>query len=228
MPREGPVRPRRAGPQGFHRYQPEVKLLQHTLLEAMGDGVFIAQDHRFVFANAALPAMLGHTPASFAGLPFSAVVAPDHLALWTQRFEARVGTGEEPRRHYELQFLARDGQALWVELRANRMLHEGRPAVLGIVRDISERKGVDAALHAERQLTQAMLDGLAAHVCVLDEHGTLVACNAAWRSFASRQGVPGILVNEGANYRGATCCRPAPRAGARERSVRDDLQRRHG
>ena len=180
--------------------QPEVQMLQRTLLDAMGDGVFIAQDHRFVFANPALPALLGHTHDSFVGLPFAAVVAPEFLALWTRRYDARVGTGEEPPRHYEVQLLARDGRLIWVELRTNRLLHEGRPAVLGIVRDISRRKRVDAVLQAERQLAQAMLDGLTAHVCVLDEHGTLVACNAAWRAFAHQQGVADGPMNEGANY----------------------------
>ena len=181
---------------------------QHTLLQAMGDGVFIAQDHRFVFTNPALPALLGYTPESFTGLPFEAVVAPDHLPLWVQRFNARVGDGPEPPRHYDVQFLARDGRRRWVELRANRMPYGGRPAVLGIVRDISERKQAEEALERERQLSQAMLDGLTAHVCVLDEHGTLVACNAAWRAFAASQGVAATAVAEGVNYL-AVCDRAA-------------------
>ena len=175
-------------------------MLQHTLLEAMGDGVFVAQDHHIVFANPALPAMLGHTPASFVGLPFEAVVTPAFLALWQQRFETLVAAGDDTPRQDELQLLARDGRNVWVELRSNALPHQGRPAVLGIVRDITRRKRAEAALHAERQLSQAMLDGLTAHVCVLDEHGTLVACNAAWRAFAEQQGVPAGPVTEGANY----------------------------
>ncbi len=192
--------------------QPEVQMLQRTLLEAMGDGVFIAQDHRFVFVNPALPALLGGTADRFVGLPFEALVAPDSLALWTQRFEALVGHGAEPPHQDELQFLNSEGRRVWVELRANPLRYEGRPAVLGIVRDISRRKRVAAALEAERQLAQAMLDGLTAHVCVLDAQGTLVSCNAAWREFAAAQGSFGGAVNEGANY--LAVCDRAAQAGS--------------
>ena len=44
------------------------------------------------------------------------------------------------------------------------------------------------------------LDGLSAHVCVLDEHGTIVAVNQAWRAFALANGGDGVSGLEGSNY----------------------------
>jgi PAS domain S-box-containing protein len=129
-----------------------------TLLEALADGVFVAQDHRFVFANPRLPAMLGHAPEAFAGMPFASVVAPEFLDLWVERFDARVGPGEEPPRQYELAFLRADGTRIWVELRASRVQFGGRPAVLGIIRDVTERRDAEHALRdSERRLDHALV-----------------------------------------------------------------------
>jgi PAS domain S-box-containing protein len=115
-----------------------------AIMESLADGVFVAQERRFVFANPALAAMLGYTLDEFVGRPFADVVAPEFLDVWTTRFDARVREGDEPPRQYELRFLTRDGDRnLWVELRANRIRFGGRPAVLGIIRDITERRAAE-------------------------------------------------------------------------------------
>ena len=121
-----------------------------TLMAAVADGVFIAQDHHFVRANPALPAMLGYAHGDFVGQAFAQVVAPEHLLLWTQRFDQRVGDGAEPPKAYEVAFLHRDGRRVELELLANRVRHAGRPAVLGVLRDIGERKRIAAELARHR------------------------------------------------------------------------------
>ncbi len=49
----------------------------------------------------------------------------------------------------------------------------------------------------ERQRT---LDSLSAHIAIIDESGTIVAVNKAWRDFARANGVAGQNYAEGANY----------------------------
>lgn len=121
-----------------------------TLMEALHDGVFVAQDYRFVFANPALPRLLGYEHDEFVGLPFERVIAPDVLPLWLERYAQRVGSGEEPVRGYEVRFLRKDGAPIALELVASRASYEGRPAVLGVVRDITERLRTAAELERYR------------------------------------------------------------------------------
>ncbi len=130
-----------------------------TLLESMSDGMFVAQDHRFVFANPALPAMLGYRVEEFLDLPFAEVVAPEFLAVWTQRFERRIGEGPEPPGQYDVQFLCKGGQARrWVSLKANRFAHRGRAAVLGLVRDITEQRHTAEELEEHRHHLERLVD----------------------------------------------------------------------
>ncbi len=156
-----------------------------TLIGSMADGMFVAQAHRFVFANAALPRMLGYADAEFVDQPFEAVLAPEFLELWTRRFEQRIGDGPEPEGHYEVRFLCKDGGSIWVELRASRSQYGGRPAVLGLIRDITERRRGEQALREVSELLQAVEDSVLDHMAVLDREGEIVNVNAAWQRFAA-------------------------------------------
>ena len=66
------------------------------------------------------------------------------------------------------------------------------------MRPVALRFGALAAMRTDA--TQSALDGLTAHVCVLDEHGTIVAVNQAWRAYALANGADSALVLEGSNY----------------------------
>ena len=58
---------------------------------------------------------------------------------------------------------------------------------------------------------QATLDSLSAHIAIVDESGTIVAVNSAWREFARANGATSN-VSEGANY--LAVCDSATGAGA--------------
>jgi two-component system cell cycle sensor histidine kinase/response regulator CckA len=51
-----------------------------------------------------------------------------------------------------------------------------------------------------QELTQAAIDALPSHLCVVDEAGTIVAVNQAWRAFAAAQGGLASRVGEGVSY----------------------------
>ena len=128
-----------------------------TLMDALADGVFVAQDFRFVYANRLLLERLGYEREQFTGLPFDRVVAPALLPLWNERFQGRVGQGEEPVRTHEVQFLRKDGSIAEFELVANRTLYQNQPAVLGVLRDIAERKAAATELERHRERLEELV-----------------------------------------------------------------------
>ncbi|MHB9130053.1 MAG: PAS domain-containing sensor histidine kinase [Armatimonadota bacterium] len=56
--------------------------------------------------------------------------------------------------------------------------------IFGTLLDITERKQAELDLLASEQFAYATIDALSANICVLDETGTLIAVNKAWRDFA--------------------------------------------
>ena len=128
-----------------------------TLMDALADGVFVAQDFRFVYANRLLLERLGYESEEFEGLPFERVVAPKMLSVWNERFSGRVGTGPEPVRTYDVPFLRKDGSIAEFELVANRTTFQNRPAVLGVLRDITERRLAAAELERHRERLEELV-----------------------------------------------------------------------
>jgi len=126
----------------------ESDIRYRMLLASMGDGVFVAEEYRFVFSSVGLADMLGYTLEEFTGLSFDAVIDPAFLPLWTQRYEARIrGDAHDPPHQYQLRMRHKDGrETVAVGVRARRFEFEGRVAVLGVVRDISERARSEATL----------------------------------------------------------------------------------
>lgn len=113
-----------------------------VLINSTSDGVFVAQDERFVFCNQALPAMLGYSMDEFSDMPFEKVIVPEHLSLWTRRFRERIA-GENIVSNYQVQLLDKtSAKKIWIELRANLINYRGQPAVLGIARDITDQKQI--------------------------------------------------------------------------------------
>jgi two-component system, cell cycle sensor histidine kinase and response regulator CckA len=61
-------------------------------------------------------------------------------------------------------------------------------------------RAAESALRDNESFLRAILDGLSANIAVLDETGTIVMVNGAWRSFAVDNGAAVESVCEGANY----------------------------
>jgi diguanylate cyclase (GGDEF)-like protein/PAS domain S-box-containing protein len=143
------------------------------LFETLVDGVFVAQDYQFVYCNSALLDMLGYKNHEFIGLHFNQIVSPDYLNIWTEQFERRIGSGKEPDNCYEVQFLRSDGKLMWVEIRATRSEFNNRPAVLGIIRNITERNEILNALI----LSQYVIDHSSIEVYQIDSDGHIQYAN---------------------------------------------------
>src|SRR6185369_14492766 len=109
------------------------------LMDALADGVFMAQDDRFVYANSTLPRQLGYLPEEFVGLPCDRVVAPDSRAAWDEAIAAAAAAAEGAGiERCEVRLLRQDGGGIDFELAPNCTRFLGRPAVLGVLRDITD------------------------------------------------------------------------------------------
>lgn len=63
-----------------------------------------------------------------------------------------------------------------------------------------QRKSAQRSHEELRHFQKAVLDALASHVAVIDEHGRILAVNAAWRRFAETNSLSISDAGIGANY----------------------------
>ena len=126
----------------------------------------------------------------------------------TLRFDERVWVGE--------------GRALTVDFMLAPMTdEEGRVTHLAASAvDITERKEAEEALFESQRFLRSTLDALSAHIAVLDEEGTIIATNAAWRRFAEENG--GNPDDLGTNY--LAVCGVSPTEEADEGDARNILE----
>jgi two-component system, NtrC family, sensor histidine kinase KinB len=62
-----------------------------------------------------------------------------------------------------------------------------------------------------QKLTQAVINSLSAHICVLDENGTIIAVNKAWQDYTRANGGDPNKTGVGSNY--LDTCKPNPDQG---------------
>jgi nitrogen fixation negative regulator NifL len=55
---------------------------------------------------------------------------------------------------------------------------------VAVKEDITERKQVEETLREQEQFIRSTLDGLSAHICVIDSHGKIIITNRPWDRFA--------------------------------------------
>ena len=66
--------------------------------------------------------------------------------------------------------------------------------------DVTERRKADEALRESQRFLRSSLDALSGHIAVLDESGTILEVNEAWRRFAEENQFIGVGYGIGASY----------------------------
>ncbi len=137
----------------------ESEVTNRALLGSMADGMFVARDRRFVFANPALPRLLGYEIADFIDQSFAAVLAPASLEPWVELLERQATADADRVGTIEVQFKRRGSDdLLWVEARISAIQFQGHPAMLGLVRDITSQRQIDAELDQHRHHLEELVN----------------------------------------------------------------------
>jgi len=116
------------------------------LLDQLPEGIGVYRDGRFLHVNRSLLETLGYDgPGEVVGKPWTMIVHPDHAERTNEMFQKVLRDGGiSP--FTEIECLRKDGTTVTVELAALRMSFGGQPAVMGIGRDVSERKELTARM----------------------------------------------------------------------------------
>jgi len=172
--------------------------LYRTLVESALDGIVIHVGDRVAFANRAAAALLGFAgPAALVGRPLASFVHPDDLANAAERVR-KVLAGEAVAYPVEVRYVKRGGTGFPVENTAALVSYKGKPALLSVIRDITERKRAEEALKNSLSLVEATLETTDNGILVVNPEGAVVKAN---RRFAEMWRIPDDILASGDDER---------------------------
>lgn len=146
-----------------------------SLCERSLAGIYIIQDGCFQYVNRAVTQMLDREPDELLGVPPLSLVHPDDRALVQECMRVRL-CGEAETSRYETRYLRRDGTAVPVEVLGARADYRGRPALVGAMLDISDRKQAETARDERIRFEELLADLSAGFVNVSsDRLGEILA-----------------------------------------------------
>lgn len=118
-----------------------------SLVEEAPIGVCLIQDGKVLFANRWLSEFSGYPLASEDSFDVLSLIHPDDRPLVAEELRRRLA-GDGARSSFTVRFVKRGGAISEVELHATRVDHLGRPAIQGLLVDVTAR------LAAERNLQE--------------------------------------------------------------------------
>lgn len=135
-----------------------------SLVEQSLVGIYIIQDGRFQYVNTKIAEIFGYTQEEIiSSKTVSDMVAEADRDLVAENIRKRL-EGEAKSIHYTFQGKRKDGTLIDIEVLGTKMEHNGRPAIIGTLLDITERKKIEAELQKAQKLDSlGILAGGIAH-----------------------------------------------------------------
>jgi PAS domain S-box-containing protein len=136
----------------------------HRLVELFPDLVVVHSEGEIVVINAAGARLLGAASSEqLVGKPIMDFVHPDCREMVAGRIGQRGEEGTQARL-VEQKWLRLDGTVIEVEVAANVLTYQDKPAIQVVARDLTERKQTQAALRESeerhRRLMELYLDSI--------------------------------------------------------------------
>ena len=152
-----------------------------TIYEGMIEGLLITdiETKRFVRVNSSMCRMLGYSEEELLAASIKDIHPPEEVPNDLERFQAaaegRVSINEDR------PVLRKDGSIFYADITGHPILYEGRPCVLALFRDVTERKQAQEALRQSHDELRAIYDQVVDGIIITDaESGNVLRANSAY------------------------------------------------
>jgi len=153
--------------------------LSQALLKAqsdMGEGIFIIESGRVVYANEALCRLYGYTVEEILALKSYALLVHPDDRRWVMDNHRRRLTDESFDSRYEISIVTRDGERREVEIAVAPLAIGGIVQIVVVMIDISERKHSEEKLRLAAEVFNTASEG----IIVTDAESRILTVNPAF------------------------------------------------
>jgi diguanylate cyclase (GGDEF)-like protein/PAS domain S-box-containing protein len=148
------------------------------LFDNAGDAIFIHDETgRIQAINALAIKNYGYTRDEFLSMTAAQVDSPEESQSMPDRIERLVRQGYHT---FETVHQRKDGSLIPTDVSARRILWEGKPAVMSICRDITERKRAEKALKQSEKKYRAIIESSPIPYAISDDHQNITLLNPAF------------------------------------------------
>jgi two-component system cell cycle sensor histidine kinase/response regulator CckA len=141
-----------------------------AIFDSTGDGILLAEaeTRRFVHANNAISRMLGYSQEEIMDLSVADIHPAEDLPHVSAQFEKQL-RGEITLAP-GLPVKRKDGSVFYADVSTAPLKLEGRPHMLGIFRDITERKRAEESLRQSEENYRSIFEGAAEGILIAEHH----------------------------------------------------------
>jgi PAS domain S-box-containing protein len=141
-------------------------------------GIYLVQDGVFKYANPRLAEILGHDVEEvLSGFKPKDVIHPEDWSISEENIRKRVN-GEISSINYALRIVRKDGVVRDVEAYGSATTYQGKPAIIGTLLDITERKQAEDALRESEEKYRNLMQNANDAIFIADgESGILIDAN---------------------------------------------------
>jgi PAS domain S-box-containing protein len=153
----------------------EAQINYQTLLENALVGIYVMdQEGKFIYRNSTLIQLSGYSQEELDDMGLEAIIHPDDLDDSIRRIRERI-SGEVPKEHYTFRARQKNGTYKTFEVFSSRILLGGKPAILGVLQDITERLEKEQMIKESEEkyfsLFNSMFTAFALHEVITDKEG---------------------------------------------------------
>ncbi|HXC16584.1 MAG TPA: PAS domain S-box protein [Holophagaceae bacterium] len=163
----------------------ESEALYRTLVEESLSGVYLIQDGAFQYANPAFCRAFGYTESEMKGLPVGSLVAPADRETVLNNIRKRV-SGQLHSIHYTFRAQRKDGREFLVEVHGSTVQQGGRPAVLGVLMDVTDQQRAARAQEASEARYRQLFDDSPEAILLIDPEKGYILVNRAATTLLGR------------------------------------------
>ncbi|AQR65499.1 hypothetical protein BXU06_10880 [Aquaspirillum sp. LM1] len=155
--------------------QREVEGRYQVLVEQSLVGIYIQQDEKLVYVNPKVASTLGYQQEELIGCSMADLLAQEDSERVRGQIQQRYQNQIE-NMQYTLPVRHRDGHVLEVEVYSRLFEYRGRPAIIGVAMDISERRIADA----KQRLSATVFENTSEGILITDANTCIIAVNQAF------------------------------------------------
>jgi len=147
-----------------------------VITEFANDCILVIQDGKMVFGNPACRDLIGRPSTDSEPRDFLDIMAPEDRKMVLKHYNTLLGGGSVPNPH-TVRIGRTDGERRFVEIASSVIRFRNRPAVLAIMRDITERKQAEEALRESEEKYRTILGSIEDGYFEVDIAGNLTFFN---------------------------------------------------